>query len=175
VLGRERVLPNWLGEVHARHGSPHRASIVQTVLNVAIIGAFAIAGLDPYVNLATTMLGLGTLGIVLLQFGAALSVVGFFRRRSDGHWWRTLVAPLLGALGLAVASVLLVLNFGVLTGTDNPVVTALPWLLLAAAVSGIGYGLWLRSARPQRYAVLAATQLRDEEPAPMDGTDARPA
>lgn len=170
VLGRERVLPNWLGQAHAKHGSPHRASLVQTALNVVVITAFAAAGLDPYLNLATAMLGLGTLGIVVLQFGAAVSVLGFFRKRSDRHWWKTVLAPLFGALGLATAAVLLVANFGVLTGTNNPVVTELPWLLLVAVLGGIGYGLWLKSARPQRYAELAGVQVR-EEPQPQHAED----
>jgi amino acid transporter len=169
VLGRERVLPNWLGRAHARHGSPHRASLVQTGLNVLVITAFALAGLDPYLNLATAMLGLGTLGIVILQFGAAVSVLGFFRKRSDGHWWKTFTAPLIGALGLATAAVLLVTNFGVLTGTTNPIVRALPWLLLAAALGGVGYGLWLKTARPQRYAELAGVQFREQpQPQPVE-------
>lgn len=162
VLGRESVLPRWLGHVHSRHRSPHRASVVQTILNVIVIMIFAVAGLNPYVNLATSMIGLGTLGIVALQAAASLSVLGFFRTRPDRHWWRTFVAPSLGAAGLIVAVVLLVRNFGVLTGTHNVVVTALPWLLVAAAAGGSGYALWLRSVHPDRYAGLAgAVAIRD--------------
>jgi amino acid transporter len=165
VLGREKVLPGWLGRVHPRHASPHRASVVQTVVSAAVVAAFAVAGLDPYTNLATSMLGLGTLGIVGLQTAAALSVLGFFRRRPDRHWWRTGLAPLLGAVGLAVSAVLLVGNFGLLTGSDSPVVAGLPWLLLVVAVAGVGYAYWMRSAHSGRYAELARDAERPEEPA----------
>src|SRR5262249_471323 len=79
ALGRERVLPASLGKVHAKHQSPNRASLVQTAITVIVVGVFALAGLDPYVNLATTMLGLGTLGIIVLQAGAGLATVAFFR------------------------------------------------------------------------------------------------
>jgi amino acid transporter len=158
VLGRDGVLPAALGGAHPRHHSPHRASIVQTILTVLVVGAFAAAGLDPYTNLATSVLGLGTLGIVLLQAAAAVSVLGFFRARADNHWWRTGLAPLIGAVGLAASAVLLVDNFPTLTGTANPVVNALPWLLVAAAVVGVGFALWLRAARPATYARLAADQ-----------------
>lgn len=175
VLGRERVLPGWLGQVHARHGSPHRASLVQTTLNVVVITAFAVAGLDPYLNLATTMLGLGTLGIVVLQFGASVSVLGFFRKRPDRHWWKTVLAPLFGAIGLAVAAVLLVDNFGLLTGTSNPVITRLPWLLLAAGLGGVAYALWMRSAHAERYAGLADVQLRNESEREYHDVDEVPA
>jgi amino acid transporter len=160
VLGRERVLPRWFDAVHAKHGSPHRSSLVQTVLTVALVAVFAAAGLNPYLNLATAMLGLGTLGIVLLQAGAALSVIGFFRNRTDRHWWRTAVAPVLGFAGLTVSLVMLVQNFSVLTGTTNPVVRSLPWLLLAAVAGGTVLATWMRSSRPERYAELAQAGIR---------------
>jgi amino acid transporter len=165
VLGRERVLPSWLGHVHSRHASPHRASLVQTALNIVVVGIFAVAGLNPYTNLATSMIGLGTLGIVLLQAATSLSVIGFFRNRADRHLWKTFILPGLGAIGLFTGVALLVRNFNVLTGTHNVVVSALPWLLLAAVVGGVGYALWLRSHEPERYAGLAATMIR--EPADM--------
>jgi amino acid transporter len=167
VLGREGVLPRWLGRAHATHGSPHRASLLQTGTTVAVCALFALAGLDPYTNLATSMLGLGTLGIVVLQAAAALSVLGFFARRTDRHWWRTVLAPLLGLAGLLYAAVLLVMKFPLVTGTDSAVVNALPWAMGIVALAGIGYGLWLRRNRPERYAALAA-----EEPERVEHPDA---
>ncbi|MEV6795306.1 APC family permease [Streptomyces sp. NPDC051320] len=176
VLGRERVLPRRLDAIHPRHNAPHVASMVQTTLTVVLVGVFALAGLDPYTNLATSMLGVGTLGIVVLQAAAALSVVGFFRNRPDRHWWRTALAPLLGFAGLTVSVVLLVRNFSVLTGTTNPVVHALPWLLVVATAVGVAYGLWMRSARPERYAALARTEVRDsQEPGPAGEAPVRAA
>jgi amino acid transporter len=140
ALGREHVLPPALGRVHAKHGTPHRASLTLTAATVVVVGCFAVAGLDPYTNLSTSMVGLGTLGVVVLQAAAALSVVGFFRRHPDRHWWRTVVAPLLGFAGLTAAVVLLVANFALVTGTANPIVNALPWLLVVAALGGAVYG-----------------------------------
>ncbi len=148
ALGREHVLPPALGRIHAKHGTPHRASLTLTGVTVVVVGCFAVAGLDPYTNLSTSMVGLGTLGIVVLQAAAALSVVGFFRRRPDRHWWRTLVAPLLGFAGLTAAVVLLVANFALVTGTTNVVVNLLPWLLVVAALGGAAYGLRRPSTEP---------------------------
>jgi amino acid transporter len=164
ALGRERVLPGFLGATHPKHRSPHRASLVQTAVIVAVVAAFAAAGLDPYVNLATSMLGIGTVGIIVLQAAACASVPPFFWRRADRHWWRTGLAPVLGMAGLITGLVLLIQNFTVVTGTTNPVVTALPWLLFAAAGVGFCYALWLRFARPDRYAAMAATRLREDQP-----------
>lgn len=167
VLGRDKVLPRWFDAVHEKHGAPHRASLVQTGFTIVLVAAFAIAGLDPYVNLATAMLGVGTLGIVVLQASAALSVFGFYRRDPERHWWRTGLAPLLGVAGLITCSVLLVQNFPVLTGTSNPVVNNLPWVILACAVGGALYALWLRSARPEHYNGLATVETRPVEPEKM--------
>ena len=63
------------------------------VVNVVVAGGFALAGLNPYLNLATAMAGLGTLGIIVLQAAAAAAVVAFFRRRGEMHWWKTVLAP----------------------------------------------------------------------------------
>lgn len=169
ALGREKVLPERLGGVHGRHSSPHLASLTQTGVTVVVVGAFALAGLNPYLNLATSMIGLGTLGIVALQAAASLSVLGFFRRRPDRDPWRTVVAPALGTIGLITGVVLLASNFRVLVGTGNVVVNALPAGLLAVAVIGVCYGLWLRRYRPERYAVLAAVAERGTAATPAPG------
>ncbi|GGV19607.1 amino acid permease [Streptomyces filipinensis] len=173
VLGRERILPSALGTVHPRHASPFRASLAQTLFSLLLATVFALAGLDPYLGLTTSMLGIGTLGIVLLQAVACLSVIGYFRRRPDRHWWRTTLAPALGFLGLAAATFLVVDNFATMTGTDNPVVGLLPWLILAVAAAGIAYALWLRQARPARYARLAGVHTRQENTTPARHEPAR--
>ncbi|WP_331721393.1 APC family permease [Streptomyces sp. NBC_00212] len=165
ALGRDRLLPGWLHKVHPRHGSVHRSSAVQTVFSAVVVAAFAAAGLDPYVNMSTSMLGLGTLGIILLQALASVAVVGYFRRRREARW-QTTVAPALGALGLIVAAVLVTSNFDVLTGTTNPVVTALPWLLFAVTGAGVAFAWWLRSARPRRYVRLGGVSAKAAQSAP---------
>ena len=173
VLGRERVLPRWFGAIHRKHSSPHRASLVQAAISVAAVAAFAVGGLDPYTGLASSMLGLGTLGIILLQGSAAVSVVAYFRNHPDRHWWRTILAPLLGAAGLITAVVLLCLNYSLLTGTDAAVVNHMPQLYVFLAIAGIAYAYWIRSARPARYTDLAHVETRNEpdETARADGTE----
>jgi len=43
----------------------------------------------------------------------------------------------------------------IFTGSDSPIVTGLPWLLLTVAVVGVGYAYWMRSAHSCWYAELA--------------------
>lgn len=116
TLADDRLLPTPLAASHPRHSSPHRAGLVQTALNAVAVAGFALAGLDPYTGMTTTMLGLGTLGIVALQAVAALSVLGLARRSATVPWQR-LAASVLGFAGLAAAFWLGVDNFALMSGS----------------------------------------------------------
>ncbi|MEU9003570.1 APC family permease [Streptomyces sp. NPDC059982] len=165
VLGRERVLPVSLARIHPRHASPHRASVVLSVATAVVCALFALAGAHPYTNLATTMLALGTVGIVGLQAAVAVAVLVFFRRHPDAHWWRTRLAPALALAGLLGALVLLLANFPLVTGTTSAWVNRIPWLMVAAALGGLGYAGWLRARAPERYRAVA-TAAQDIPPLP---------
>ncbi|MEV4616639.1 APC family permease [Kitasatospora sp. NPDC049258] len=148
VLADDGLLPRRLGAVHPRYGSPHLASIAQTVLSVVVVAGFALAGLDPYADLTTSMLGLGTLGIVVLQALAALSVLGLARKGAVAGVWQGVVAPLLGFAGLSVTVWLVVGNFDLLTGTHNALVSALPWTVPVVGLLGLAHGLRRRTTHP---------------------------
>jgi amino acid transporter len=175
VLAEDGLLPASLGAEHVRYGSPHRASVAQSILTAVVVAGFAVEGLDPYADLTTSMLGLGTLGIVVLQAVAALSVLGLRLRRGRGHgsaaggWWREVVAPALGFAGLCASVWLVVGNFDMLTGSPDPLIAELPWLLVAVAVSGLCYAAWLRFARPDRYRQLGSRHLAEHVPPPASG------
>jgi amino acid transporter len=162
VLGRDRLLPSRLGEMHPRHRSPSFASLTVTIGTAIIVGIAAIARLDPYVVLGQAAVGLATLGIVALQLLAAIAIVVFFRRRGQGQYWTTLVLPGLGAVGLAWATGFLLLNWRTLVGGSGPILTLVPWLLVAVTGAGVLLGLRIRKRRPARYARLAESRLRPE-------------
>ena len=174
ALGRERLLPSVLGRFHPRRYSPYVASVTQSTVSAVVVTAFFLAGLDPYLSLAASMVGLSTLGIVLLQAAAAISIIAFFRRRSDGDLWRTVIAPMIGAIGLVVAAGLLMANYSTLTGTKSWWVNGLPILLVAVAVAGLFYAMWVRRARPGVYRELAGTQLRHSAVRTASRTDYAP-
>jgi amino acid transporter len=164
VLAEDGLLPGGLAAEHPRHRSPHRASLAQSALTVVVVGGFALAGLDPYADLTTSMLGLGTLGIVALQALAALAVLGPRLRGGGGHWWRETVAPLLGFAGLAASVWLVVGNFDMLTGSPSRVIAALPWLLPLVALGGLLYAARLRAAHPLRYRRLGTRHIASVVP-----------
>ena len=158
VLGRERVLPRRLSRHHETHLSPYVASVTVTVVTTVVVTAFAAAGLDPLLNLATSMVGLSTLGVVLLQAGAGVSVIAYFRRTRDPDLLRTLLAPAVGAIGLITALTLAVAHYGKLTDSHSPAVTRLPVLLAVVAAAGVLVARRLRVTRPDVYAELATAQ-----------------
>lgn len=160
ALGRERVVPPIVGIVHGKHGSPHRASLTQTAVNLVIVAIFAIAGLSPYVGLASTMIGFGTFGIVALQAFAAFAVVAFFRRRTDGHWFQTGVAPFIAGCALVLVVIFTAMNFSVLTNSSSAILNALPVVYLVAAIGGIIYARYLKQRKPQIYDGIAGDTMR---------------
>jgi len=164
ALSRERLLPNKLNQLHPKHGAPSTASVAVSLITVAFLAAFGMAEGDPYTSLIPIQIGLGTLGIILLQALAAVAAVVYFRRLRSTDFWLTLVIPTLGAAGLIVAVFLITKNFGLLMALDaawkGALPRALPFVYLIACLSGLAFALWLRSKRPQVYRELAAVRLR---------------
>ncbi|WP_210592987.1 amino acid permease [Streptomyces sp. GESEQ-35] len=160
ALGRERVLPHRLGRYHPRHLSPHIGSLTVTVVATITTVCFAVSGADAYTAFAASTIGLGTLGVIALQAGAAVAVIVFFRRRPDRDLWRGVVAPAIGFAGLATGFALAVVNYATLTGSASTVVNAVPVTLAVAAAAGVVVALRLRSSKPAVYAGIAESQLR---------------
>ncbi|MDH6197366.1 amino acid transporter [Mycobacterium frederiksbergense] len=158
ALGRAGVLPTWLSRT-AANGTPQRALAVNLVFGLLIAGVFAVATetdpegnpLPPLVTLMPVGVGFGTLAIMIVQAIAALSIVVYFRRRRDPRWWATAVAPGIGFLALLLFSVMALVNFPLVAGSEASYVVVLPWILVAAVVGGLIYAAYLRARRPQVY------------------------
>ncbi|MFI5685514.1 APC family permease [Streptomyces sp. NPDC051636] len=130
-LGRDGLLPRRLCALNGRR-SPWAAGCVQTAVAVALVIPFALAGGDPVLSLFSWFSGVAVLAMMLLYLLTSVSVVVFFRREHlDTRPWNTLIAPVLGALGTAGASWLILANFTTLIGGDAE--TAL-WLTLSVPV-----------------------------------------
>lgn len=160
ALGREQVLPAVLGTYHPRHLSPHIGSVVVSAVSVVVVGAFGIAGADPYLVAASSLVGIGTLGIIALQAAASAAVIAFFWKRRDRELWRSVVAPGIGFLGLAGGFLLASLNFGTLTGTTLAVGDYLPLAVVAPVLGSLLTASHLRRRKPATWAAVASSQLR---------------
>jgi amino acid transporter len=160
-LGNSGVVPAACGRSHARHASPHVASLVTTGLGVALMAVSAIARLDPVLEVFTWLAGIASVGIVGLMLLACVAVLVFFRRTGvDRRPWQTVVAPTLGVLGLAGILVLLVENLPLLMGGSTALGIGAGVLLLLA----LGGGFVLAAARPSAARDLVRATRSDAAP-----------
>jgi amino acid transporter len=137
ALARDGVLPRPLARTHPKYGSPIAGSAAQLVLTAIVVIAFALAGQDPYLVMGIGLYGVGVIGIVTLQALTSFAVIRYFiRERTGESRLATLVAPLLGGIGLSVGVVLMAINYGALTGSTTAWINSLPWVLVIAAVAG---------------------------------------
>lgn len=144
-LGRAGFLPAGLGRTHRRFHSPSRASVLLTAVTAIVLVVFMIARADPFTTIYLWLVGVGTLGVLVLQAAGAAAVVGYFVRRRESDARRhglSVVAAALGGVGLIVAIVLAVQNFDLLTGVTSGPARALPYLLVVAAVTGLFVGVY---------------------------------
>jgi cation diffusion facilitator CzcD-associated flavoprotein CzcO/amino acid transporter len=160
ALSREKLLPHALGRFHPRRYAPSNASIFVSIITVVFVGAFGALGADPYLSLIPPFIGLGTLGIVLLQALAGVAICTYLWPRRAETGWLTLAAASVGAAGLTVATALVGANFGLLTSSDTLWVRLLPWLYVPVIAAGVGFSFWMRAHRPKAYFALATAELR---------------
>ncbi|MFE3033311.1 APC family permease [Streptomyces canus] len=168
ALGREGVLPslkNTIGRTHPRHGSPHVAGLVQTVVTAVLLVAFWVAGKDPYSGTYVLLAILGTMAILIVQAVCSFAVLAYFRSHhpETRHWFRTLTAPLVGGVAMLAVVALLVSNMGAAAGSESGslVLKATPWLVAAVAALGIAYAQYLKRRSPERYLLLGRTVLEE--------------
>ncbi|OKJ97094.1 amino acid permease [Streptomyces sp. CB03234] len=165
AIGREGFLHPALGRTHATHGSPYIASYVQSAIAVVLVGAFWLAGQDPYIHLYTLLAILGTMAILIVQTLCSFAVIGYFRKNhpEDRHWFRTFTAPLLGGIGMTAVVVLLVLNMETAAGlaADSLFFTLIPWIVGAVFFGGLGLGFYLKAKQPERYEIIGRIVLED--------------
>jgi amino acid transporter len=178
ALGRERVLPARLGRTEPRTGAPRTASITQSVVGLAVIVVYALAGWDPMVQLFFWLGTTGGFGVLCLLVAAAVAVIRFFAVDPQGETaWRRLVAPALAAVGLFAMVWAGVANYATLLGVHAGSIQAwaFPGLYALAAVVGVLYGIWLRSARPAVYQGIGLGAEAPPEPFTQPKDQAEPA
>lgn len=118
-LARTWMAPAFLSQVHTRHGSPSISALVQVGTASALvlaISALSIAAEEMF----SWGAGIGSIAIALLMAVTCMSVIRYFhRQRGDTTLWQRLVAPLLGAAGLLLGSILIIMNFPLLVGDSS--------------------------------------------------------
>ncbi|MGK5632246.1 APC family permease [Streptomyces sp. URMC 123] len=162
AMGREGLLPAAVGRTSRTSGAPAIGSLLQSLVALAVVIAFAVtddkpAGdpTAPVLRLFTWLGNVGALGVILLMATASAAVIAFFVRRGAARPQAVrLVCS--GVAGLALLAVLAfaVKDFDVLVGAggDSPLGVLLPGVIGVAAVAGLVHGLVLRAVRPAVHA-----------------------
>lgn len=162
AMGREGLLPAAFGRTSSASGAPGSGSLLQTLVSLLVVAAFAITDdgptgdpTAPVLHLFTWMGSVGALGVTVLMAAASVSVVVFFVRRgaAAAQFWR-LAATGLAVLALLSIVVYTVKDFDVLIGAGpgSSLSWALPGVIALALVVGVAQGLVLRSRRPEAHA-----------------------
>ncbi|MEU2265961.1 APC family permease [Streptomyces olindensis] len=162
AMGREGLLPAAFGRTSGTSGAPGTGSLLQTVVAVVVVIAFAVADdkpvgdpTAPVLHLFTWFGNIGALGVIVLMAAASLSVVVFFVRRgaAGAQAWR-LVTSALAGIALLVIAGYTVKDFEVLVGAgpDSSLSWVLPGTIGLALVAGLVLGLVLRARAPEKHA-----------------------
>ncbi|MFE0475498.1 APC family permease [Streptomyces sp. NPDC058947] len=162
AMGREGLLPAAFGRTSGNSGAPGTGSLLQTVVAVVVVIAFAIADdkpvgdpTAPVLHLFTWLGNVGALGVIVLMAAASLSVVVFFVRRgaAGAQAWR-LVTSALAGIALLVIAGYTVKDFDVLVGAGPGSVLSwvLPGVIGLALVAGLLLGAVLRARAPEKHA-----------------------
>jgi amino acid transporter len=141
ALSQKDVLPAPLSLPHQRHGSPHLASLVISVVVAISIVLAVVFQLNPITQFYTWFAAATTVGFVVLLIATSVAVLVFFARdRRDYSQWRVRVAPALGLVGLSVTLVLILSNLDGLAGSN-----ALGWGIVGILVIAFALGVFVGS------------------------------
>jgi cation diffusion facilitator CzcD-associated flavoprotein CzcO/amino acid transporter len=160
ALAADGLLPAALTQVHSHYRSPIAASVLMTLIEIGAVIGLGLAGVSPYLGIASGAVGLGTVAIIAMQCVCAFAVVGFFRGAARANRLTTLVLPAVGGVGLVLCLIGVAANYRALTGSDNPIVNALPLVLVPVVAGALWYARWLARTRPAKYAAIGRGELR---------------
>jgi len=170
AMGREGIMPRILGRTHATRKSPFAATILVGLLVVMITSLFATgavgggqraaAGYDES-DARTAILQLGTwmpfqgnalLFPLMAVVGLAIMVY-FIRHARDGfHWWKTCVAPIMGAGTISFAFYLMMKSrAGITFGAYEGWVKYVPYISLGVFLGGCLLGVIYYYRSKERY------------------------
>jgi amino acid transporter len=157
ALGRSGVLPHKLA-FSGSTGAPVAGSVTQSVLALIVVVGFAAVGagsslgkMFPIVTLFTWLTNAAAFGLVFLLAVTSVAILVWFVRHPRGHGVITRwVAPALATVGLGTVAALILVNFDLMIGSDQPsaLVFVMPGIIIASGVFGLVWGEIILRRRP---------------------------
>ncbi|MFH8249428.1 APC family permease [Microbacterium sp. B2969] len=162
ALSRDGILPALFTRTN-RTGAPWLAGLIQSIVAIAVVIAFGVAGLDPLTQLVILVNSPGVYGIITLQLLASISVLVFIvKNRHLARKWYILPASIFSIVAMGVLLAVLVITIDYLTSAGaaiNAVILAVvPLVLIAGAV----YAVVLRSRKPEVFARIGGQEVEQE-------------
>lgn len=159
-FGKDGVLPASLGRVHPKFNSPYISSTVIAIISaITVVILAAATGFESEGTNAFTVYvranGVAAIVVVAVVCLVSVAIITFFAKNKfdmQRRAWKTLVAPLLGLIGMLVVFALSIANADSLIGM-GPNVS--PWLTLvipAVFLAGVLYAAYLANAKPEVFA-----------------------
>ena len=137
ALGRSGLLPRRLGTVQPRRGTPYVSSLLQDGITLLILLPFALAGMDPLIDLIPAIAGVNSIALTFLMLACSISVIrGSVRGVVHGSALSTRWIPAATAVGLFAVIVVIALNYEQVTGSASGWIMLMPILPLVAAIYG---------------------------------------
>jgi amino acid transporter len=161
AMGREGVMPRAFGRTHRVHKSPYVASSAVGILAGLIILGFLWkdhSTLGALLKLGTWAPMAGNIGILAIMALVSLAIIRFHFsiervESTAANLMRVGLAPLLGAIGLAFTTYLLIKNRTTLGGATGVFFVDYMWLFpLAVFLLGMVLAVWYRRTDQARYA-----------------------
>ncbi len=167
AFGRDRLLWHRLGGAHHRHASPWMASLAQSGVAAVLLIVCSVTKSDPYADLFVLVAILATLCLLTVQIMSSISTIVYFHVKKQhpetASWWRTLLAPVVGGLGMLFVIYLMASNMEAAAGTasDSLFFKMIPWIVLTLLFGSMAVALILRKVDPERYARIGSTVFDD--------------
>jgi amino acid transporter len=170
AFGRDGLMWHRLGQAHPKHASPWIASLTQTTFAAILIVICSVTHSDPYTELFVLVAILATLCLLIVQIMCSISTIVYFHVKREhpetASWWRTLLAPILGAAGMAYVIYLMTSNMAAAAGTASGSLffKMIPWIVGVLFFGSIAVAMYWRSAKPDLYARIGSTVFDDGAP-----------
>jgi amino acid transporter len=147
AMGREGVLPAWLGRTHPRFQTPANATVLVAVVSTllaALVGytvgdAFGAPTTTVYYFFAT----LGTLAIIVVYIGLCIGGMVYFRRNDKYNVLLHAGVPLVGVVIFGAAL------YGSVQPTPPYPLNLTPYITIAWFVAGVAAVMFLRARKPE--------------------------
>lgn len=169
AIAREGVLSDngrLLGRTHPVYRSPYMASTLQSLFGLALLLLFRFhSDLGPYDFYALLAL-LGVLALMIVLATCSIAVISYFwfSRRDEFHWWRTGLAPAIGACSMLLVIYLLFDHMDDIVGAKlvaSGLYYATPWIVFGVAGFGLLVALLIKMTAPGRHAAIGRLVLED--------------